>query len=203
MAFVRGPGPDPRELEADRLPRDYEESDLARDRNPPRHRHQPGQRPASSPGPRPDRRFRAVAHPLEESETGVVGRQGPIGGRPPHRGARARDQRLPVRGRLPGDRHVPAPRRDDRAPRRAEPPFENGRGSDRVARGLRQSLFHDRGHQPQAGEEIARASFHHLDAPTGGGPQAGLFGGADHDDRPTPLRVRFDHLYAYRLGQPE
>ena len=204
MAPDRSVGSPRRPDQAHRLPRNHQAGDSGSHREAAHGQYGPGQRPAGTPHPRPAGRLRAVAGAVEEGTSGAVGRPRAVGRRAPDRGARARDHRLPLGSLFPCRGPVLRRRRpgEDALQGRTFVAFRNrGAGRNLPAKLHRRHIHGGQG-RGETRTALPRAAVHHLDAPAGGGPQAGHVRIADDVRRAAPLRAGSDHLHAYRLGEP-
>ena len=204
MAPDRSVGAPRRPDQAHRLPRNHQAGDSRSHREPSHGQHGSGQCTAGTPYPRPPGRLRAFARAVEESAAVAFGRPRAERRRTADRRARARDHRLPLGTLFPRRGTVlrgQRPRKDHLQGRTPVALRNAGRG-----RGIPPQLHRRHIHRVESRRETRTTfpgtSVHDLDAPAGGGPQAGHVRFADDVRRPAPLRAGSHHLHAYRLRKP-
>ena len=99
-------------------------------KNPPRHRHKPGRRTASTPRARPYSGLQTLTRAVAQGKAVALGRTRAERSRETHSGTRTRDTEIQKRIELPRNGRVQHQRQH--LPRRAEPPFPNGRQGARI-----------------------------------------------------------------------
>ncbi len=199
------------------LPRDHQVGDRPCGGQPARHRLRNGRRGRDAEDPRPPVRLRGLAGAVAPRQSRPLGGTRPVPHGPPDRGAGTRAHRVRHRGLLghrrrhrqrPGlrceaDLACRRTHRERQGFRQCRPRQGRGRGTRRAphprSRGEPGRLdVHRPIGRGEALQVVAEGSFHDLDPPTGGRPQAPAVVVAGDARRTGALRAWLHHVHANR-----